>query len=67
MKSKTRYNVRLSEKKGVTVQEEGEAGLDTWYAMYQETSRRDRIAIHSPSYYRGLFVDGRSYSGNDLW
>jgi lipid II:glycine glycyltransferase (peptidoglycan interpeptide bridge formation enzyme) len=63
MKSKTRYNIRLSEKKGVTVQEEGETGLGAWYAMYQETSRRDRIAIHSPSYYRGLFADGRGYPG----
>ena len=63
MKSKTRYNVRLSDKKGVAVQEEGDAGLEAWYAMYQETSRRDRIAIHAPSYYRGLFVDGRSYPG----
>jgi lipid II:glycine glycyltransferase (peptidoglycan interpeptide bridge formation enzyme) len=63
MKSKTRYNVRLAEKKGVTVQEEGEAGLNAWYAMYQETSRRDRIAIHSPSYYRGLLTDGRQYPG----
>jgi lipid II:glycine glycyltransferase (peptidoglycan interpeptide bridge formation enzyme) len=63
MKPKTRYNVRLAEKKGVTVQEEGEAGLAAWYAMYQETSRRDRIAIHSPSYYRGLFTDGQRYPG----
>ncbi|HTP58244.1 MAG TPA: peptidoglycan bridge formation glycyltransferase FemA/FemB family protein [Spirochaetia bacterium] len=63
MKPKTRYNVRLSGKKGVTVQEEGEAGLGAWYAMYQETSRRDRIAIHAPSYYRGLFTDGQRYPG----
>jgi len=63
MKAKTRYNVRLSEKKGVTVREEGEDGFGPWYAMYQETSRRDRISIHSPSYYRGLFTDGRLYPG----
>jgi lipid II:glycine glycyltransferase (peptidoglycan interpeptide bridge formation enzyme) len=63
MKPKTRYNVRLSEKKGVTVQEEGPAGLSAWYAMYRETSQRDRIAIHSLSYYRGLLVDGGSYPG----
>ncbi|MGA2766325.1 MAG: peptidoglycan bridge formation glycyltransferase FemA/FemB family protein [Spirochaetia bacterium] len=63
MKSKTRYNVRLAEKKGVTVKEEGEESLDAWYAMYQETSRRDRIAIHSPSYYKGLLSAGRTYPG----
>ena len=63
MKSKTRYNIRLAEKKGVTVQEESEDCLSPWYSMYQETSRRDRIAIHSSSYYRGLFVEARSYAG----
>ena len=35
-------------KKGVTVREEDEAGLDAWYAMYQETSRRDRIPRRLP-------------------
>lgn len=63
MKPKTRYNVRLAEKKGVVVREEGDQGLDPWYSMYQETSRRDRIAIHSPSYYKGLFSACRSYDG----
>ena len=63
MKAKTRYNVRLAEKKGVTVREESEEAFDPWYSMYQETSRRDRISIHSPSYYRGLFAEGKSYPG----
>ena len=63
MKAKTRYNVRLAEKKGITVQEESQGAFDSWYALYRETSRRDRIAIHSPSYYRGLFAEGESYPG----
>jgi len=63
MKPKTRYNIRLAEKKGVEVQEESEECFDPWYSMYQETSHRDRIAIHSSSYYRGLFSEGRSYAG----
>ncbi len=37
MKSKTRYNVRLAEKKGVLVREEGDQSMDPWYAMYRET------------------------------
>jgi lipid II:glycine glycyltransferase (peptidoglycan interpeptide bridge formation enzyme) len=63
MKSKARYNIRLAEKKGVTVREGGDDSLGAWYSLFQETSRRDRIAIHSASYYRGLFAAGRDYAG----
>jgi len=63
MKSKTRYNVRLSGKKGVIVSEGGPEDLDPWYALYQETSSRDRIAIHSRAYYQGLFKASESYPG----
>ncbi|HVO37844.1 MAG TPA: peptidoglycan bridge formation glycyltransferase FemA/FemB family protein [Spirochaetia bacterium] len=63
MKSKTRYNIRLAEKKGVTVREAAPEDFDAWYALYQETSRRDRIAIHSAAYYRGLLAAAREYPG----
>jgi lipid II:glycine glycyltransferase (peptidoglycan interpeptide bridge formation enzyme) len=63
MKSKTRYNVRLSDKKGVKVSEGGSDDLDHWYALYEETSSRDRIAIHSRAYYKGLFQVSQSYPG----
>lgn len=55
MKAKWRYNIRLAEKKGVQVTEEGEKGLDEFMQLYRETSKRDKIAIHSTSYYRTLF------------
>jgi lipid II:glycine glycyltransferase (peptidoglycan interpeptide bridge formation enzyme) len=54
MKPKTRYNVRLAEKKGVRVETAGPEALPAWYAMYGETARRDRIALHSFEYYRTL-------------
>ncbi|HET6485767.1 MAG TPA: peptidoglycan bridge formation glycyltransferase FemA/FemB family protein, partial [Spirochaetia bacterium] len=54
MKPKTRYNIRLAEKKGVKVREALPGELDAWYELYRETGRRDRIAIHSASYYREL-------------
>jgi lipid II:glycine glycyltransferase (peptidoglycan interpeptide bridge formation enzyme) len=63
MKPKTRYNVRLSGKKGVSVSEGGPDDLDRWYALYQETGSRDRIAIHSRAYYQGLFSASQSYPG----
>jgi lipid II:glycine glycyltransferase (peptidoglycan interpeptide bridge formation enzyme) len=63
MKSKTRYNIRLAQKKGVQVVEGGPGDLDRWYTLYEETSRRDRIAIHSRGYYTGLMDAAQTYSG----
>lgn len=54
MKPKWRYNVKLAEKKGVTVADEGLAGLSDFYALYETTAARDRIAIHPRSYYERL-------------
>lgn len=65
MKSKTRYNVRLAAKKGVSVAEEGQESLDEWYRLYQETARRDKIALHSLAYYRRLFELAWNRPGTD--
>jgi lipid II:glycine glycyltransferase (peptidoglycan interpeptide bridge formation enzyme) len=63
MKSKTRYNARLAAKKGIQIVEAGAGDFEAWYELYRETSARDRIAIHAPSYYRGLFTRAREYGG----
>ncbi len=55
MHAKTRYNLRLAERKGVTIRMATVAELPQWYALYQETAARDKIAIHSLEYYRALF------------
>lgn len=55
MRPKWRYNIRLSQKKGVYVKDEGIQGLRTFMNLYQETAKRDKIAIHSLSYYKTLF------------
>ncbi len=65
MKSKTRYNIRLAAKKGVTVSVGTDADLDAWYDLYRETARRDRIAIHSKGYYAGLLRMGRERRGQN--
>ena len=54
MKAKTRYNVRLAEKKGVEIAVCGVDYLSRWYAMYRETAIRDQIALHSEKYYQTL-------------
>jgi lipid II:glycine glycyltransferase (peptidoglycan interpeptide bridge formation enzyme) len=55
MKPKWRYNIRLSQKKGISVTDEGFSSLPLFMSLYKETARRDRIAIHPESYYKTLF------------
>ena len=51
MKPKTRYNVRLARKKGVTIREGGDDDLGAFYRLMQLTGSRDGFAIHSREYY----------------
>ncbi|HSV85125.1 MAG TPA: peptidoglycan bridge formation glycyltransferase FemA/FemB family protein [Levilinea sp.] len=51
MKSKTRYNIRLAERKGVTVREVASGELPVLYRMYAETSLRDSFVIRPEDYY----------------
>jgi len=52
MKSKWRYNIRLSSRKGVVVKELGPEGIDTFYDLMRITGQRDGFGIHSRDYYR---------------
>jgi len=54
MHKKNRYNIRLSERKGVTVRRGAESELRPWYDLYRETAIRDRITIHPFRYYERL-------------
>jgi len=51
MKPKTRYNIRLSEKKGVSVRVGTLDDLPMLYKMYAETSIRDGFVIRDENYY----------------
>jgi lipid II:glycine glycyltransferase (peptidoglycan interpeptide bridge formation enzyme) len=55
MKPKTRYNIRLAERKGVKIRKGSEADLDLLYQMYAETSLRDGFVIRSSEYYKTLW------------
>lgn len=55
MKPKWRYNIRLADKKGVSVSEEGQDAIDVFYDLYVLTARRDRIVLHPKQYYAKLF------------
>jgi lipid II:glycine glycyltransferase (peptidoglycan interpeptide bridge formation enzyme) len=61
MKPKWRYNARLALKRGVLVRRAGEEGLQSFYALLEETALRDGIAIHGIEYYRTLFTHSRSW------
>jgi lipid II:glycine glycyltransferase (peptidoglycan interpeptide bridge formation enzyme) len=55
MKQKTRYNIRLSERKGVSVRAGSVDDLPRLYRMYAETSVRDAFVIRSEDYYLDLW------------
>jgi lipid II:glycine glycyltransferase (peptidoglycan interpeptide bridge formation enzyme) len=52
MKSKTRYNIRLAERKGVIVKEGDEADVSLFYELMEQTRDRDAFGIHEEAYYR---------------
>ena len=61
MHHKTRYNIRLANKKGVTAREASRADLPAFNALMQATGARDDFAVNSPAYYEAafdLFVPG---------
>lgn len=51
-KQKTRYNMRLAAKKGVTVSSGGLDDIDLWYRLYRVTAQRDVFTVHDADYYR---------------
>jgi lipid II:glycine glycyltransferase (peptidoglycan interpeptide bridge formation enzyme) len=55
MKSKTRYNLRLAARRGVSVRRGGEADLDLLYQLYAETSVRDGFVIRPEAYYHDVW------------
>ncbi len=60
MHKKTRYNIKLSKKKGVTIREAKTEELHNWYKLYQITAKRDKIAIHSQDYYQKILDNAKA-------
>jgi lipid II:glycine glycyltransferase (peptidoglycan interpeptide bridge formation enzyme) len=55
MKPKTRYNIRLAEKKGVSIRAGTSADVSLLYRMFAQTSARDGFVIRDEAYYQGLW------------
>ncbi len=53
MKQKTRYNIRLAEKKGVVVESSGD--LEIFFQLMNVTGQRDGFGVHSQAYFRRVF------------
>lgn len=75
MKSKTRYNIRLAEKKGVAVRLGTAEDVPIFNRLIQTTGRRNEFGVHEPAYYQtayelfspdgvGLFI--AEYEGTPL-
>jgi len=55
MKSKTRYNIRLSQRKGVVVREGTDDDLDTFYQLLTLTGQRQGFTVSSRDYFNTLW------------
>lgn len=63
MKSKTRYNIRLAQRKGVEVHIGNQEDVHAFNRLMEVTGERDRFGVHSPAYYHEAY---RALVGADL-
>jgi peptidoglycan pentaglycine glycine transferase (the first glycine) len=53
MKQKTRYNIKLAQKKGVIVH--SSTDIEAFYRLMKVTGQRDQFGVHSLSYYQRTY------------
>jgi peptidoglycan pentaglycine glycine transferase (the first glycine) len=56
MKQKTRYNIRLAGKKGLTIRRGGIEDLEKLFQLYAQTSLRDGFTIRNKQYYLDVWM-----------
>ena len=54
MHQKTRYNIRLAEKKGVLVRVGSKEDFDSFWKIMKETEIRDKFRLHPRNYYQAM-------------
>lgn len=55
MQQKTRYNIRLAQKKGVRIRRGSRADLPEFYRVLKVTTERDRFLVRAYSYFEDLY------------
>jgi lipid II:glycine glycyltransferase (peptidoglycan interpeptide bridge formation enzyme) len=56
MKSKTRYNIRLANRRGVHVHQDCEGDIDAFVQMMAVTGERNAFGVHTAAYYRRAYA-----------
>jgi hypothetical protein len=54
MKPKTRYNIKLSQRKGVSVRIADLSDINIWYDLYRETAIRNGIYLNDIKYFEAI-------------
>jgi len=54
MKPKTRYNIRLSGRKGIRIRQTDLRELDVWYTLYKQTCKRNNMYLHKKKYFKSV-------------
>lgn len=62
-KSKTRYNIRLANRRGVVIREGRVEDIPVFYQLSDETAERDGFALHRESYYRTVLEELKEHTG----
>jgi len=52
MHQKTRYNIRLAQKKGIEIEESGD--IDSFVKLLKQTAKRDKFHLHPDEYYQKM-------------
>ncbi len=56
MKPKTRYNIRLAERKNVRVRRTGMNEIHIWYELYKDTALRNGLYINGVEYFTSILT-----------
>lgn len=68
MHPKTRYNIRVAEKHGVTIERRvGSDAVEDFYELLSETSHRDRFYLHKKEHYENLLRFNSHEFSNELF
>ncbi len=57
MHPKTRYNIKVAEKRGVIVEQVGSENFEEFWTLLEATTERDAFRSHAKSYYQKMLED----------